>query len=309
MSDQLRADPPAARKAGPRERESMGAGAAFSLLAFGSLAAMNALVKLASASTSTAVLVFFQNLICFAVVLPFVLRDGTRALATRRIGMHVFRAVTGSGAWYGLFVAIKLMPLASAVLLTYSAPLWMPLIAWLGFREAVTPRVWIGALLGFVGILLVLHPGSHVLGWGAVFAIGAAILLALALLAVRWLGATEPTARILFYYFMLSSALMLPLVLTGWRTPSPRDWAYLAGIGGMLLLSQLFIVIAYRYASAVRLSPFIYSVIVFTALLDWAVWGQTPSASEALGMAVVVAAGVFAAIAGRHESGRLEEGR
>jgi drug/metabolite transporter (DMT)-like permease len=271
------------------------AGAAFSLLSFASLSAMNALAKVATPLASTSVIVLVQNAGCLLLVLPWALAGGAAGLRTGRPWMHLLRAATGTGAWFCLMLAIRRLPLPTAVLLTYSAPLWMPLIAWAVTRERVAPRVWLGAAIGFAGIALVLHPSARLPLDGAAWGLAAALLLALALLAVRWLGKTEPTPRILFYYFLLSTLLMLPVAAFDWTTPEPLGWLYLAGIAVALALGQLFIVIAYRYASAVRLSPFIYSVIVFTALIDWGVWGRAPSPVELAGMALVVGAGILAA--------------
>jgi len=126
----------------------------------------------------------------------------------------------------------------------------------------------------------------------------AAVLLALALLSVRWLSTTEPTERILFYYFLLSTLLILPFAAFAWRAPDGWAWLYLVAIGICLLLSQVLIIVAYRHASAVTLAPIIYAVIVFTALINWAVWGRAPTLLEAAGMLVVIAGGVIAVTGG-----------
>jgi drug/metabolite transporter (DMT)-like permease len=271
------------------------AGAAYCLLSFASLAAMNALAKAAAPLASTTMIVLVQNAGCLLLVLPWALQDGRAGLRTGRLGLHLLRAATGTGAWFCLMLAIRRLPLPTAVLLTYSAPLWMPLIAWAVSRERVARRVWLGAALGFAGIALVLHPGAQLPLDGAVWGLTAALLLAVALLAVRWLSRTEPTPRILFYYFLFSTVLMLPPAALEWTMPAPLGWLYLAGIAVALALGQLFIAIAYHYASAVQLSPFVYSVIVFTALIDWAVWGRPPSPLELAGIALVVGAGILAA--------------
>lgn len=264
-------------------------GATAAILAFASLAVMSALVKEASQGTSVEVVVFFQNLVCLIFVAPVVISYGWGEIKTARIGIHVLRAVTGTGAWLGLFFAITLMPLTNAVLITYSAPIWIPLIAWMLHGRKVGRAVWAGVILGFMGIVMVLHPSNAALTWGAPLALGAAFLLALALLSVRWLCETEPNL-----YFLLSTALILPFALFFWQTPEPWTWIYLAGIGLCLLASQVLLIVAYRYASAVTLAPIIYSVIVFTALIDWAVWHQVPSLMEVGGMALVILGGVIA---------------
>lgn len=107
-----------------------------------------------------------QNAICLAAVAPVALRHGWAAMRTRRIGLHVLRAAAGTGCWYALFFAITQIPLANATLLTYSAPLWMPLIAWAVTRQRVAAATWLGAAVGFAGVMLVLRPQGHGLSVG-----------------------------------------------------------------------------------------------------------------------------------------------
>jgi drug/metabolite transporter (DMT)-like permease len=287
------------KPATPERKENLVAGVVFATLAFASLAVMSALAKEAGQHAATEVIVLFQNLICILAVAPVALRRGFGPLATGRIGMHVLRAATGTGAWLALFFAIGMIPLTNAVLLTYSAPLWLPLIAWMLGGQRVGGRVWAGVAIGFVGIVLVLHPSNSPLNLGAVLGLLAAVLLALALLSVRWLSTTEPTERILFYYFLLSTLLIAPFAAYAWRAPDGWAWLYLVGIGICLLASQVLIIVAYRHASAVTLAPIIYSVIVFTALINWLVWGRAPTLLEAAGMLVVIGGGVIAVTGGR----------
>lgn len=153
---------------------------------------------------------------------------------------------------------------------------------------------WAGAALGFVGVVLVLQPHHQHFTAGALFALAGAILLAVALMSVRWLGATEPMARVLFYYFLLSTVMVIPFAVIQWEPLEPRAWIYLAGVGFAQLLSQVFIVLAYRYASSVKLGPFVYTTIAFTALIDWAVWDHPPKLFVFAGMALVIGGGLVA---------------
>ena len=278
--------------------ENLPLGAAFALLSFACLATMSAFAKVAGDYAPTIVIVFFQNLVCLAFVAPVALRHGVQPMKTRRIPLHLFRAATGSAAWFALFLAISLMPLSNAVLLAYSAPLWMPVIAWIVSREKIGGRLWFGMILGFIGIVLVLQPSGTSFNIGALFAVGAAILLALALISVRRLSTTEPTLRILFFYFLFSSVMVLPFALASWEPVSTIGWVYLIAIGLCLLASQVFIILAYQQASAVKLGPLIYSVIVFTALINWLVWSQTPTWLEIVGMACVIVGGIVAVARG-----------
>jgi drug/metabolite transporter (DMT)-like permease len=272
--------------------ENLAIGAAFTTLSFLCVALVSAFGKAASQYTSTGVVVLFQNLISLLFIIPIALRSGWNPLRTQKIGLHIVRAATGTACWYALFVAMTMMPLTNAILLTFSAPLWMPLIAWVVSRQKSSTATWVGAGIGFVGVVLVLGPQRHHFTVGYLYAVAGALLLAVALMSVRWLGATEPMPRILFYYFLFSTVMVIPLAVVQWQPLVTRAWIYLAAVGLSQLFSQVFIVLAYRYASSVKLGPIVYTVIVFTALIDWAVWDHPPTLFVVLGMVLVIGGGL-----------------
>jgi drug/metabolite transporter (DMT)-like permease len=262
--------------------------------AFFCVALVGTLAKVSGQYTSTGVLLLFQNLICLLFVAPVALRGGWSSIRTRKLGLHALRAATGTACWYALFFAITQIPLANATLLTYSAPLWMPLIAWVASRQRVAKATWLGAGIGFIGVMLVLQPQGHRLDFGELSALAGALFLAVAMMSVRWLGATEPVIRVLFYYFVLSTLMAVPIAAFDWQPFPARTWVWLISLGVAQLFSQLLIVVAYRYASAEKVGPFIYSVIVFSALIDWIVWSNPPTLFAYLGMALVICGGLIA---------------
>jgi len=274
--------------------ENLAVGGALTTAAFFCVALVASLAKVAGQYTSTGVLLLFQNVICLLFMVPVALRGGMPLLQTDKIGLHVVRAVAGTACWYALFVAIKLIPLANATLLTYSAPLWMPLIAWVVTRQRVATATWVGAAIGFAGVILVLQPQSHSFSAGEGFALIGALMLAIAMMSVRWLGATEPVTRILLYYFLLSTVLTIPVAAIDWQPFPARAWPWLIALGFAQFFSQILLVVAYRYASAEKVGPFIYSVIVFTAVIDWLVWGHRPTLFMYIGMALVIGGGLIA---------------
>lgn len=274
--------------------ENLALGATLTTAAFFCVAMVGTLAKVSGQYTSTGVILLFQNLICLVVLIPFALRGGWSSLRTERIGLHILRAAMGTACWYALFFAITQIPLANATLLTYSAPLWMPLIAWIVTRQPIANATWAGAGIGFAGVVLVLQPEGHSFNIGELFAIAGALFLAVAMMSVRWLGSTEPTTRILFYYFLLSTIMSVPVAAVDWQPFSGVAWAWLVGLGVAQMLSQVLIVVAYRYASAERVGPFIYSVIVFTAVIDWIVWHNPPTLFTYVGMALVIGGGLVA---------------
>lgn len=279
--------------------ENLVLGAGLTTAAFFCVAMVGVVAKVSGQYTSTGVLLLFQNAIGLLYVIPVALRGGCSAVRTSRFGLHLLRAGMGTACWYALFFAITQVPLANATLLTYSAPLWMPFIAWAVTRQRVARATWIGAGIGFVGVALVLRPQGHGFSIGEMSALAGAVFLAVAMMSVRWLGSTEPMIRILFYYFLLSTAMSIPIAVADWRPIPTTVWPWLLALGFAQLASQVLIVVAYRYASAEKVGPFIYSVIVFTALIDWIVWQHRPTLLACVGMTLVVGGGLVAVRAKR----------
>src|SRR5262245_63819916 len=270
-------------------------GVLLTVLAFLAVAVMSAFAKAASdTGLSAGVLVFFQNAISLALLLPWVLRGGVAGLKTRRPALHFIRAVGGLLSQYLLFVALKYIPLVDAVLLANAAPLFIPLITWLWLKQAIPAKLWASLGIGFVGIVLILQPGGQLFSWATPLALVAGACSDLALVAVGLLDTTEPPARILAYYFAISSVLTAPFLVTDWTTPGGWGWLWLGGVGVTMALAQLLLILAYDQASAAALSPFNYSVVVFSGLIGWLVWGQVPNVLSLVGVVLVCVAGVLA---------------
>lgn len=278
-------------------------GITFSLLSFFILSIMGALGKVAATYQPTILIVLVQNFVSFIIILPFVFKAGISNLKTKKIYLHALRAVTGTVAWYCLFEAIKLLSLNMGVLLCYVAPLWIPIIASIFFKEHVYSKVWTGVLIGFLGIIFVLglHLDKNPNVLGLSLGVIAGITLAIALITVRVLNKTESTTTILFYYFLISSLLLLPLAWPHISELNLKSLPYLIAIGVCLASSQLCLVKAYKYASAVKLSPYIYSAIIFSTLIDSLVWHTLISSLQLLGMLLVIFGGVIAAQAPKED--------
>lgn len=266
------------------------------VIAFLCVAIMSALGK-AAVQVSTATIVFFQNFISLLLFLPWALRHGASPLKTPRIGLHILRACAGLLSQVLMFAAVKKMPLMNAVLLTNSAPLFIPLITWAWLKEQISGIVWASLLVGFVGVIMILKPSPALItNPAALIATTAAIFSAFALVTVNRLSTTETTQRILFYYFLISSIVTAPFALIGggvFHPMAPRDWLYLLGIGIFMASSQLLIILAYRHASAGRIAPFNYSVVIFSGLIGWLVWKNTPNLLSLFGVILVTVGGIL----------------
>lgn len=264
---------------------------------------MSAFSKAAS-SVPALVILFLQYAISFLVFLPLAVKAGPGILRTEHVGLQFFRSVAGSICQLLFFVAVKSLPLMDSVLLSNAAPLFIPIIVYIWFRKAVQPLVWLSLLVGLIGIILIIRPGPQMFREpAALVALLAGVFSALALVATNKLAESEPPLRILIYNFGISTLLLIPLCIPAWKPLTEREWLLLIGVGGFYALTQYFIILAYRHASAADISPFNYTVVVFSGLLGWWFFGNVPGWMAVAGTALICAGGILSIRAG-HPEGR-----
>lgn len=257
-------------------------------------AAMGLAVNVASRELPNTAVVFFRNAIALVALLPWLGRLGLAGLGTRHLREHLVRGLFGLGAMYCFFFALARLPLAEAVLLNYSVPLFMPVVERLWLKERLPSRLWWPLAVGFAGMTLVLRPGPGLFRPAAMVAVAAALFASVAQVGIRRLTTTEPAQRIVFYFALISTAVSAVPVALAWRMPPARVWPALLAVGVLATAAQLLLTRAYAHAPAGRVGPFIYTSVVFAGALDWAVRGIIPDAWSLGGAAVVITAGVMA---------------
>lgn len=265
-------------------------GAALLALSARLFATMGVFIRLASHTVGNEIVVFARNLAGLALLLPFMLLHRESSFYSTVFPRHLWRALTGLTAMYGFFYAIAHLPLSSAMVFTYSSPVFIPLVAWLFLQEPLTTRALAAALIGFTGVLLVCKPGEGLLNHYALIGIGSSILAATAFVTVRALGATEPATRVVFYFALISTVVSsLPLLWAG-RTINLHEFALLAAVGILATLSQLCLTRAYALAPANRIGPVTYLAIVIAGIYAWVLWGETPDGYAIAGAGLIFVA-------------------
>ncbi len=271
--------------------------------AFFCAAVMSAFSKAAS-GVPPLLLLFLQYSISFVVFLPSLAKTGPVILKTEHFWLHFFRSVAGSVCQLLFFISVTSIPLMDSVLLSNAAPLFIPLVVYIWLRKTVQPMVWVSLFIGLIGIILIIKPGPQTLqNPASLIALTAGLFSALALVATNKLAETEPPMRILLYNFGISTLLLVPLCIWAWKPPTSAEWLLLSGVGGFYALTQYLIILAYRFASAAEISPFNYTVVVFSGLLGWWLFGNVPDATAVLGTLLICAGGILSIKAG-HPEGR-----
>lgn len=270
-------------------------------VAFFFAAVMSTFSKAASGVPPLLIL-FLQYSISFLVFVPLAARSGRTGLRTEHFWLQLFRSVAGSVCQLLFFMAVQSIPLLDSVLLSNSAPLFIPVVVYFWFRKTVRPLVWVSLFIGLIGIAMIIKPGPQMFhNPASLVALISGCFSALALVATNRLAETEPPARILIYNFGLSTVLLAPLSIWAWKLLTAKQWMLLWGVGIFYALTQYLIILAYRYASAAELSPFNYTVVIFSGLLGWRFFGNVPDAAAVIGTILICAGGILSIRAGHAE--------
>lgn len=225
-----------------------------------------------------------------ALILP---RTGLSVFRTQRLGQHLGRNGTQCAAQTSLMIAFSMMPLAGAIAINFSSPLFATLFAALWLKEKVGWARGLALVTGFLGVLLVASPGADSFRLGALFALGNAVLFGSVTAAVRGLSKTESAETLTMYQMViLAVAFTLPLPFF-FTTPSWFDLALLLGNGVVNGVGQYWWTRSLSVAPPAAVGPFFYTSLVWAMLIGFVVWGDIPTLGLLAGSAIVVASGIF----------------
>lgn len=272
------------------------AGALFVLASSLTFAVLGAMVKVVSGSLNNEMVVFFRNLCALLFILPWVWYSRPPGgIKTTCLQIHLIRSTAGLGAMYCFFYAVAHIKLSEAFLLAATAPLFIPLIAYLWIREPVSRKIRGAIFIGFVGIALILKPGFGIFQPIAVVGLGAGLFAALAMVSIRRMSASEPTIRIVFYFTLLGTLISGVPLAWSWQSPDFKIWWFLVLIGLLAAVGQFFLTKGYGLAPAAQIGPFTYMNIVFAILIGWLFWEESLDAWTWIGAFLICTAGVVAA--------------
>jgi drug/metabolite transporter (DMT)-like permease len=225
-----------------------------------------------------------------AMILPV---SGLSAFATHRPRAHLARGVSQAISQLCLLLAFSLMPLAGAVAINFSAPLFAALVSIVWLKEPAGFARGTALVIGFVGVLIVTNPGTNSLTLGALFALTNAVMYGTVTVAVRGMTRTESANTLVIWQLAVLAFFHSFLLLFGWRSPSAIDAAMLFGTGFTNAIGQWFWTKALHLAPAPAVTPFYYLMLVWALMFGFFIWGDIPSASLLVGSAIVVMTGLF----------------
>lgn len=269
-------------------------GALFILASELMFASMGAAAKAVSADLPNEMVVFGRNAFGLLVILPMLLRQGPGNVRTGVFHLHLLRAAAGTASMYCLFYAIAHLSLADGVLLKMTAPIFMPLIAWLWLAEVAAPLVILAVPVGLVGVWVVLQPSAGSVEFAALVGVAGGALAALAKVTVRRMTRSEPATRVVFYFSVLGTLVAAVPLSWAWVMPNAEQWLLLGALGACGTLGQWLLTRGYACAPAAQIGPFTYVSVVFAAVYGYLFWGETLDWSFAVGALLIATSGLLA---------------
>lgn len=264
----------------------------FMLLSTAGFSAMNVGIGYISDQLHPALIVTLRCGLTLLLLLPVALRQQARLLRTTRLGSHFTRATVGAAGMITWTYCLAIMPVNQATALSYTAPLFTTLFAVLFLKEKADWTRWLGLGVGFLGAMIIIQPGQATFAWSSLLVMLATTGWAIAGMLVKSLSRTEPALRIVFYMNLFMFLWALPLGLYHWSMPSLAYWGLLVVIACCSIVMHFCMARAYSLVPVVKLMPFDFTRLIYTAMLTYALFGQTSGLHVWLGAAIIVGSAV-----------------
>ncbi|MBJ7573720.1 DMT family transporter [Luteimonas sp. MC1828] len=258
-------------------------------------AAMAVMIRIASADLSTYQVAFFRNLFGLLFLLPFLFRDGWRLPRTTQLPRYLVRCAIGVASMLCGFWALGNLPMAQAVALSYATPLLATVAAVFILGETVRMRRWSAVVIGLVGVLVIVRPGSEAFSAGSLVALGGALLSALVAIQIKQLSRVDAADTIVFYTYVFWVPMSLVPALFAWEWPQGITWLWLLLLGAFGTGGQLLWTRALKIGEVSALQPISFMQLPLVAVAAWLLFGEAPTRWTLIGAGIILGANIYIA--------------
>lgn len=275
----------------------------------------DAIIKHLSGDYPVTLAIVVRSLVALPILLTLVhFECGLRSLLSRNYKPLLFRGLILLVSYTTYYMALPALPLAEAIALFFTAPIMVNILAGPLLGETVSPRTWAAVACGFIGVLVILRPGSSIFEAAAFLSLISALTYALSMVLARKLGGTEPSSVMTFYVngvYLAGAALIalgfqlvgivklghpsLDFLVRPWSFPGTWD-LFLMGLCGIIAaVAMSLLTHAYRMAEANLVAVYEYTGMIWGPLWGFLFFQEVPRITTAIGMALIIAAGIAAA--------------
>ena len=207
---------------------------------------------------------------------------------TKRVGLHFLRCVSGLIALVSIFIALRKLPLATVVSISFAAPIFTTIFSIFLLSEKVGIFRWLAVLIGFIGILIITEPGISELNIYYIFPIIFCLGLSYVAITIRQLSSTEPVWLISFYFSLSIMILSFFTIPQGWVMPSFNHLILLSFVGIFVGVANLWLSQSYKYSEVSLVTPLKYLALVFAIIFGYLIWDEIPTIKTLFGAFLVI---------------------
>jgi drug/metabolite transporter (DMT)-like permease len=271
-------------------------GIALKLASVAVFAGMTVCVKFLGRDIPSGQTIFVRGVIS-VVVLALIAwgTEGLHLLKTSNWRRHALRSLSGTASMFCLFAAVTMLPLADLTAITFTAPMFLTVLAMVFLGERIHRFRWTALGIGFIGVLITIGPHlsfGHGASAGVMFALANAVLSATAMVFLRSMSGGEHAITITFYFsltFMVCAGLT---AVQGWPMPTSTQWLLIVLAGLFGVFGQLLMTYSYRYAEASTIAPLDYSNMIVAIVIGYAFFDEIPALSIWIGAPLILASGL-----------------
>ena len=233
---------------------------------------------------------FFGIVIYFFIIPKDRLKDFYN---TERPLLHFYRCLFGLIALLSIFTALRNLPLATVVSISFAAPIFTTIFSIFFLGEKVGYYRWLAVFVGFVGIIIITEPGYSSLNVYYIYPIIFCLGLSYVAIAIRKLSSTEPAWLISFFFSFSIMLLSFLSFYQGWILPSLLDLFLLSMVGILGGLANLWLSQSYKYSEVSLVSPLKYLGLVFAIIFGYFIWNEIPTSKTLLGALLVIVSSII----------------
>lgn len=257
--------------------------------------AMAVVIRLASRQLHPFQIAFFRNLFGFVFALPLLLRHGPGLLRTAKLPLYLLRCAIGIVSMLGGFWAIVNLPLAQAISLSYSTPLFVTIGAVLFLGEVVRARRWTAVIVGFLGVLVIVRPGAESFSASTLIALLAAAMSAVVAISIKFLSRTEHPDAIVIYTSLLWIPMSLLPALFVWVAPAGITWLWVVLAGLLGTAGHMCWTRGLKLGEASLLAPVSFMQLPVVAVAGYLLFDEAISRWTVLGALIIFGANFYIA--------------
>ncbi len=212
---------------------------------------------------------------------------------TKRIGLHLLRCSSGLIALIAIFIALRSLPLATVVSISFAAPIFTTIFSIFLLSEKVGLYRWLAVLVGFVGIIIITEPGFTSLNIYYIFPIIFCIGLSYVAITIRQLSSTEPVWLISLNFSIVITLASFFTIPYGWILPDVKEFILLSLIGLFGGVANLWLSQSYKYSEVSLVTPLKYLALIFAIFFGYLIWNEIPTWKTLIGAVLVILSSII----------------